>query len=164
MKIPKISHGIMLANLLVIALAAASFMSLYSIQPMYPLNGMLTDERMPTFAWTGQMTGYELLIDDEPGFDSPMTYDVSGNSFALRRELPFGTYWWKVRSGDYESRPMRFELVSTVALSRMGPGAVRNTGNTGLIVHRSGITGAATLAVNQTLEIGVEENVKAEQK
>jgi hypothetical protein len=63
-----------------------------------------------------------------------------------------------------ESPARRFDLVSTVALSRLGPGMIRNSGNAELLVHSSGLTGAATLAVNQTLIIGEKENVKAEQK
>ena len=167
MKKLMISPGIVLANLIVIGLAAASYMSLYSIQPLYPLNDMVTDSRTPTFTWSGHMPGYELLIDDEPGFGSPLSFEVAGNSYRMRQELAFGTYWWKVRSGEAESRPMRFDLVSNVALSRLDPGMIRNSGNTGLLVHRSGlagVTGAATLAVNQTLEIGERENVKAEQE
>jgi len=160
----KINHGMMLANLIVIGLAVVSYMNLNSIQLLYPLNNMVTDDRTPTFTWSGQKPGYELLLDDEPGFESPLSFDVAGNTHRVQKELAFGTYWWKVRSGETESQAMKFALVSTVALSRLKPGMIKNSGNTALLVHRSSLTGAATLAVNQTLEIGERENVKAEQK
>ncbi|MBN2330683.1 MAG: hypothetical protein JXC85_02610 [Candidatus Aenigmarchaeota archaeon] len=167
MKKLMISPGIVIANALVIGLAALSYLSLYYIQPLFPLNGVVTDDRTPTFAWSGQGTSFELLIDDEPGFSSPMIFDVKGNRYSMGQELDFGTYWWKVRVQGAESRAMRFDLVSTVALSRPDPGMISNTGNTALLVHRGGlsaITGAVTLGVNQTLDIGDGEDVKAEQK
>jgi hypothetical protein len=160
----KMNSGLVLVNLIVIGLAAISYLSLNSIQPLYPLNNMATDDRTPTFEWSGQRGNYELLIDDNPDFSSPSIFDVSGNTHDLPEELPFGTYWWKVRSGDIESAARRFALVSTVALSRLDRNLVRNSGNTALLVHSGGMAGAVTLAVNETLEIGDKENVKAEQK
>lgn len=160
----KINPGIIMANLIVISLAVVSYLNLNSIQPLYPLNNMVTDVRTPTFEWSGQRQNYELLIDDNPGFSSPSIFDAAGNSHMVEKELDFGMYWWKVRSGDAESGARKFTLVSTVALSRLGRNLIKNSGNTALLVHLSGLTGAATLAVNQTLEIGEKENVKAEQK
>ena len=160
----KINKAVIAANLIVIGLAIVSVVGMYSIQSLYPINGTVTDERRPAFEWTGAMTSYELLIDDNPDFTSPMTARVSGNSYRPEEDLDFGSYWWKVRSGDAESGVSRFALVSTVALSRLEKEAVRNSGNTPVLVQRSGITGAFVLAVNETLRIGEEENVKAEQE
>ena len=143
--IGKNRSGIILANLIVI-------------------NDMVTDDRALAFEWSGWMRSYELLLDDDPDFGSPRSYDVSGNRHKLEKELDFGTYWWKVRSGEMESRAMKFTLVSTVALSRLERDMIKNSGNAELLVHRSRLAGAVTLPVNQTLEIGEEEDVKAEQK
>lgn len=160
----KINPGLMIANMVVIGLAAMSYIGLTSIQLLYPLNNMATDDRTPTFEWSGYRDSYELLIDDDPAFSSPLTFHATGNIYSVENELEFGTYWWKVRSGEVESEPKRFSLLSTVALSRPVTGMIVNSGNTELLVHRGGLTGAFTLAVNQTLEIEERENVKAEQK
>ena len=160
----KISPGIMAANMAVIALAIVSWVSLGAVQPHYPYNGMVTDDRTPAFQWSGHRQAYELLIDDDPGFGSPLSYATFGNSHEVREEMAFGTYWWKVRSDSAESAPARFTIVSTVELSRMRPGMIRNSGNVPLLVHLGGLTGAATLAVNQTLEIEEGQDVKAEQQ
>ena len=160
----KINPGIIVANLVVIALAVGVYANLNTIQLRYPYNGMVTDDRTPAFQWSGQMKGFELVIDEDQGFGSPITFAASGNSHELTDELEFGTYWWKVKSGQFESEPMRFGVVSTVALSRLESDMISNSGNVPLLVHLGGITGAATLAVNHTLEIGEEDDVKAEQK
>jgi hypothetical protein len=160
----KVSPGIVAANAAVIALAVITWLSMSMVQPHYPLNGMVTDDRTPSFQWSGQRQEYELLIDDDPGFGSPLSYNVFGNEHAVDEEMEFGTYWWKVRSGGAESSTSKFTVVSTVALSRMGPNAIMNSGNVPLLVHLGGLTGAATLAVNQTTDIGDAEDVKAEQK
>jgi hypothetical protein len=160
----KIGNGVILTNLIVIGLAVVSYLSLISIQLHYPYNNMVTDDRTPAFGWSGQGHDYELLIDDDPGFGSANIFDVMGNTYEIQKELPFGTYWWKVRSREMESEARKFTLVSAVVLSRLKPDLIHNSGNTELLVHSSGLTGAVTLAVNQTLETGEEENVKAEQK
>ena len=160
----KINRGLILANLIVIGLAVVTYLNMNQIQLHYPYTGMLTDDRSPTFAWSGQMQKYELLIDEDPGFGSPLKFDVEGSSHRIDEELLFGTYWWKVRSGGIESEARKFTLLSTVALSRIDPNLIKNSGNTDLLVHRSGITGALTLPVNETLEIGENENVMGEQK
>lgn len=162
----KINPGIILANLIVMTLAIVSYLNLNTIQPLYPFKDMVTDDRTPTFTWSGFGQEYELLLDDNPGFVSSLSRDVSGNSHTVQEELEFGTYWWKVRSGEAESEARHFTLVSTVALSRLepNPNLIKNSGNTALLVHRGGLAGAVTLAMNHTIEIGEREDVKAEQK
>jgi len=155
--------GLMMANLIVAGIALASFMSISNVQLLYPFNGMVTDDRTPEFQWSGWDREYELLIDDDADFGTPYTYDVKGRTFTPEGELDFGTYWWKVRSGDRESTLKQFTVVSTVALSRPEKAIIVNSGNTDLLVYGSGFTGAVTLGVNETLRIGEEENVKAEQ-
>jgi hypothetical protein len=154
------------ANLLAVGIALAVCSGLYSVQLLNPLNNAVTDDRTPLFGWSGEPgdENFELLVDNDPAFGSPLVFDVAGNSFEPDEEMDFGTYWWKLRRGDWESAARRFTVVSTVALSRPYPEIVRNTGNTGLLVYSGSITGAATLAVNGTLEVREEENVKAEQQ
>jgi hypothetical protein len=155
--------GLMMANLIVAGIALASFMAIGSIQLLYPFNGMVTDDRTPEFQWSGWSQEYELLIDDDVDFGTPYSYTVKGRTFIPEDELDFGTHWWKVRLGDTESVPRQFTVVSTVALSRPERVIIVNSGNTDLLVHSSGFTGAVTLGVNETMQIGEEDNVKAEQ-
>jgi hypothetical protein len=159
----KISPGIILANLTVIGLAIITVMNMSTIQPIYPFDGMVIHDRNPSFEWTGMQQSYNLMIDDNPGFESSLEFTVTGNVHQLEQQLDFGEYWWKLESDELETKPRQFTLVSTVALSRMNQNVLRNSGNTDLLVHRSSLLGAITLAVNQTIKICEEENVKAEQ-
>jgi hypothetical protein len=145
-----------------IAIAAAFFSWSYAVQPLYPFGGLETDDRTPGFEWTGHATGYELLIDDDPSFGTPLSYSIRGTSYEVP-EMDFGTYWWKVRSGAAETEPRAFTIVSSVALSRPVRNMVTNTGNTQLSVEGDAMTGAVTIAVNESIEIGEDENVRAEQ-
>ena len=156
--------GWMVANLIVIGLAISTYFSLYTIQPMYPYNNMVTDERSPRFEWSGYCDSCIILLDDDQGFRTPMEFRASGDHLQLGEELDFGTYWWKISGHGVVSQPRRFTVVSTVALSRPVSSIVRNAGNTPLLVQRSGLAGAVTLAVNQSLEITEDEHVRAEQK
>jgi len=155
---------LMAANAAVVAIAVFAYLQAGAVAAVRPLSGMVTDQRSPTFEWSGPSGSYEVLIDDDPGFGSPMSFSASGNSMRLPQELEFGTYWWKVRSGDAEAGPSVLTVVSSVALSRPAPGTLVNSGNTELLLFRSGMTGAFTLAVNRTMDIGGEESVKAEQR
>jgi len=154
---------LMAANAAVVAIAMVAYMQGGAVAAVSPFSGMVTDLRSPTFEWSGPAGAYEVLIDDDPGFGSPMSFSASGNSMRLPQELEFGTYWWKVRSGSSETGPSVLTVVSSVALSRPAPGTIVNAGNTDLLLFRSGMTGAFTLAVNRTMDIGGEESVKAEQ-
>ena len=160
----RIDARIILVNVIVIALAVSAYMSLNSVRISYPLNGMVTDDRSPTFRWAGPSGSYELLIDDDPDFSSPMEFRAAGNSMRLGQELDFGTYWFKVRKGGAESQPGRFTVVSSVEVARPESSLLKNTGNAELLVRGGGLTGAVTLAVNRTVEISGDEGVNAEQK
>ncbi|MCK4714562.1 MAG: hypothetical protein KAT35_03230, partial [Candidatus Aenigmarchaeota archaeon] len=124
----------------------------------------VTDDRTPLFEWSGWDDSYELIIDDDPDFSTPMVFKVTGRTFVPSKEFDFGSYWWKVRTEEGESDPKTFTIVSKVEISRMEPVRIVNTGNTDLFVHSSAVTGAFTVGVNETLEVGEEDNVKAEQK
>jgi hypothetical protein len=143
---------------------AAAFILLSStVQPLYPFGGVETDDRTPLFQWTGNAASYVLLIDEDPQFGSPMSFDTTGTSYEVP-ELDFGTYWWKVRAGASETAPKAFSVVSTVSLSRPARDTIVNTGNTALSVEGDVMTGAVTLAVNESIKTGEDENVRAEQK
>ena len=160
----RIDARVIMVNLAVVAIAASWYMNLSSLQVLFPLNNMVTEDRAPLFEWSGAAGSYELLIDDDQDFSSPMAFNVSGNRYRPSQELDFGTYWFKLKSEGAETMPRKFTVVSSVALSRQEMGTIRNSGNTALLVHMGGLTGAVTLAVNRTLEIGENEDVKAEQK
>ena len=153
-----------MTNAAVLAIAALAYAGSLSVQAIQPFGGAVTDDRTPLFEWSGPTGMYVLMIDDDPEFGSPLTYDISGTSYAPAQDLDFGDYWWKVVGGSGETMPRRLTVVSTVALSRPSGDHVENSGNTPVILHRDGVTGAAILAVNQSLEIGEDENVKAEQE
>jgi hypothetical protein len=155
---------IAVANLVVAGLAITSFACMLCVQPLYPFDGISTGDRTPVFRWSGWEREYELMIDEDGSFASPLTFRVTGTTFEPEEELDFGTYWWKVRTKESESEARAFTVVSTVALSRPERGAVVNSGNTALLVHVSGLAGAVTLAVNESLETKEDDYVKAEQK
>ncbi len=156
------NSGILVVNVAVIAAALLSLSAVSYVQPVYPFDGTVTDDRTPSFEWTGWNGEYDVLIDDDRSFSSPMIFAVEGRSYTLEEELDFGTYWWKVSGNGMETKPVMISIVSSVSLSRPEDGAIANTGNTPLLIHRSGITGAVTLPVNESIEIG-DDNVKAEQ-
>jgi hypothetical protein len=154
--------GLMAANALIAAIAIASYLDMTAIHPMYPLNGAVIDERRPVFGWSGPSVGYEIFIDEDSAFATPMRFSTTSGAFVPDEDLDFGTYWWKVRSGSSESMPRAFTIVSTVALARPSGTRVVNAGNTALLLGR-GLTGAVTLGVGEDIEIEEEENVTAEQ-
>lgn len=155
---------IAMVNLTVIGLTLAAFVALGSVQTLYPYNGLVTSDRTPAFEWSGWEDSYEIIIDDDPGFSTPMTFAVSGRVFTPSSDMDFGSYWWKVRTDEGESESKSFSIVSKVELSRTDPTVIVNTGNTDLFIYSSAVTGAFTLGVDEDLEIGEEDNVKAEQK
>ncbi|MEM2907958.1 MAG: DNRLRE domain-containing protein, partial [Candidatus Hadarchaeales archaeon] len=66
-----------------------------------PPDGFLSRERRPTFGWENSYAAdnYELWVDDEPSFSSPLILEnVGENSFSPAFELPDGSYWWRVRA------------------------------------------------------------------
>jgi hypothetical protein len=103
---------------------------------------------------------YVILLDDNMGFETPITVEVSGNSHVFGEEFDFGTYYWKVESWPFSSEIRRFTLGSSVVVSRT-ENNVKNEGNVGLLLHS--MTGAFVVGVNESIEIGAEEDVKAEQ-
>jgi hypothetical protein len=153
----KIAWGI--ANIVLIALIIFVFAGVTSISLMSPIRGSATDDRTPEFSWAGLQGNYLLMVDDDPAFGSPLTYEILGNSFSPAKDLEFGSYYWKVVSNGIESEVNEFSILSTVQLSRKKE-TVRNTGNVDVLMKT--ITGAFLLGEDEVIEIG-EENVTAEQ-
>lgn len=149
-------------NLAVMAVLALLFINLLTIQLVYPNQRLKTTDRKPLFAWNGMQGDFVIFLDDNPKFASPVTAKVTGNSYTPGKELDFGTYYWRVESGPFSSGVGRFTVVSSVVLSR-NEKEVKNEGNTPVFVHNPGITGAFVLGVNESIALGEEENVKAEQ-
>ncbi len=150
------------AELAVIGLLTLLLVNLVTIPLVSPQHKLYTTDSMPELVWGGMQGDYVVLLDDNPKFSTPLTAEVSGNSYTFPQELAFGTYYWKVQAGPMSSEVRRFTLGSSVVLSREGD-EVRNEGNTELLVHAPSITGAFMLGVNETVELGAEENVMAEQ-
>ncbi len=151
-----------IANLAVISLLALLLASLLTIQLASPSEGLRTADRKPLLSWKGMQGEFVVSIDDDPGFASPATARVAGNSYAPSSELGFGTYYWKVESGAISSGVGTFTVASSVIVTRNESG-VSNAGNAEILLSGPSFTGAFVLAVNESAEIGENENVMAEQ-
>jgi len=159
-RVKVVKLGIICANLLVIVLLVALLVNIFTIPLLKPEDRTYITERRPEFMWGGVHREYEFLLDDDENFETPFVAKVLGNSFRFNNDLDFGTYYWKVRSGIFESNVRRFTLGSSVVLTRE-KNEVRNEGNTDVILHR--MTGAVILKVGSSALVGEEENVTAEQ-
>ena len=165
-----VKAGIITANLALIAL----LMNLVTIPLLGPAYGVETTDRQPRLSWGGLHGRGVLMIDEDQGFGSPVTEEVSGNSYRPERPLDFGTYYWKVASGPgMVSATGMFTVVSEIAVEREG-GWLKNSGNTEILLekqipvssenlqHTPSITGLV-VGINQSVELGREENVTAKQ-
>jgi|GEM_PF-2255301 len=166
-KFSAISWAVLLANLAVVAL----LLNILTIPLVSPANGWTGAERQPELAWGGLQGGFVLMIDESPGFGSPVTMEVDGNSYIPQEPLEFGTYYWKVVSLEGASSATgMFTVVSEVEVEREGA-QLRNTGNTGILLERempgqdagnirlSGLL----VGIGEAVEIGGTENVIAKQ-
>lgn len=156
----KITFAVM--NVMVIGLLAVLLANLVTIQLVYPNHKLKTTDRTPVFRWIGMQSDFTLSLDDNKDFSSPATFEVDGNSYAFENDLEFGTYYWKVESGPFSSGTGKFTVVSSVVVSR-NESSLKNEGNVPLSVQAPSITGAFVLDVEESVDIGAEENVKAEQ-
>jgi hypothetical protein len=147
-------------DLLVIVTLSYVFINLVTIPLVSPENGLYTTDREPEFAWGGMQGEFVILLDDDPDFGTPITKEVTGNSYRLGDSLDFGTYYWKVKSGWIASGVRELTVGSSVVLAREER-EVRNEGNVDVLLHR--ITGAFVLDVDESIEIEGDEDVKAEQ-
>jgi hypothetical protein len=159
-KVKIFKTGVVVTNLLVMGLLVYLLVNLTTIPLIGPEDGVYTTERRPEFVWAGMHEQYELLLDDDPDFGSPFLTKVSGNSLRFVNDLDFGTYYWKVNSGVFSSGVRKLTIGSSIVLAR-GDNEVKNEGNTDVFLHR--LTGSFLLGVDESLEVGEEENVKAEQ-
>ncbi len=136
------------------------FINLMTIFPLYPKNNSQITDKKPRFLWTGLQGCYVLYIDDNPEFRTPKRIELHSNSFKPEKEMDFGTYYWKVQSGPLISKVSKFEIVSSVILSR-NKTSVKNEGNVNVTLHR--LTGAIVLGIGKSADVGEYENVTAEQ-
>jgi hypothetical protein len=151
---------VMGSDLIVIGILSLLLFNLISIPLFSPDGGAYTTDRKPEFSWGGMQGEYVILLADNPKFASPVTENVSGNSYKMTDDLDFGTYYWKVESGPFSSGVGKFTVGSLVMLSR-SENSIKNEGNADLKI--GGITGFFILGVNKSVEIKGEENVRAEQ-
>ena len=147
-------------NLVVIVTLSYVFINLVTIPLISPENGLYTTEREPEFVWSGIQGEYVIFLDDDPDFGTPVTEEVSGNSYRFGDVLDLGNYYWKVGSGLITSEVRELTIGSSVVLSRE-ENEMKNEGNVNLLIHR--ITGAFLLGVEESIEIEEDEDVKAEQ-
>lgn len=147
-------------NLVVIVMLSFVFVNLVTIPLISPETGLYTTERKPEFNWGGMQGEFVIFLDEDPDFGTPVTEEVSGNSYRFGDVLDLGNYYWKVSSGLVTSEVRKLTIGSSVVLSREENEA-KNEGNVNLLIHR--ITGAFLLDVNESIEIEEDEDVKAEQ-
>jgi hypothetical protein len=170
----KRSHRIGIAVLAMNFVVVALLINLLTIPLITPSNGWEGTNRQPEFTWGGLQArngkGFIFMLDEDPGFSSPITKEVYGNTYRSEQLLEFGTYYWKVVSPESATSPTgMFTVVSEVSVERDN-GWLKNTGNSGLALEtmdtgrepghltRLGFTGLI-LGVNQTVEVGGEDVV-----
>ncbi len=158
--VDKVKTVVMAANLLVIAVLVFVLVNLVTIPLLSPNNGIYTTERRPLFSWGGMQGDFVVLLDDGPDFVSPLREEVPGNEYMPKEDLEFGTYYWMVESGVMKSGIRKFTVDSSVVIMRDDE-EVTNEGNTKILLHS--ITGAMVLDPGSSVEVGEEEDVKAEQ-
>lgn len=144
---------------LVTGIALVAF-SMAFINLLSPGNGECIGDRKPELRWGGMQGTFTVLIDEDPGFGSPLREKVVGNRYIPEDELDFGTYYWKVESGRIESGVGKFTVSSSVVLGR-DAGKVSNQGNADVLLRT--VTGSMVLKTGDSIEIGEDEDVKAEQ-
>jgi hypothetical protein len=68
-----------------------------------PENGGLTNDNTPDFSWdTIGASRYELLVDEDPSFSSPLIHEdkITDTAYTSLVELQDGEYWWRVAAYD----------------------------------------------------------------
>jgi plastocyanin len=79
--------------------------ALASPELVSPSDGLITDDKTPTFTWL-EVSGaheYNFQLDDTPSFDSPIidaTNASSLTSYTVGFQLTEGTYYWRVAAVD----------------------------------------------------------------
>jgi hypothetical protein len=150
-----------LANKAAAGIIIAVAVNVFAIPLLEPAQGEITTSRRPSFSWGGIQGSYQIIIDDNTEFSSPLVETTASRSYTPGEDMDFGTYYWKVWSpeGNKTSPVRSFTINSRVALSRAG-GSVTNTGNTALKL--GGVTGLAIVGVGESAQVG-RENVTATQ-
>lgn len=148
----KSSIKILIASILVLVIASL-FFNLQGIMLIKPI-GHITDTN-PVFKW-GSINGYSyynLLIDDNPGFTSPLIIETKEKEYRANN-LSAGDYYWKVigyNKNRTESSVYSFSIDSIVAVATTDS-QIKNVGNVKLLLEFfSGnlLTGFATLDINK---------------
>ena len=153
--------GLALAAL---ALAGAAQAGLAAPKLLSPASGARIEDKpaLPTFSWdtAAGAAHYEFQVAADRGFNAPVLgagqdrFLTRNTRATLKKTVPNGTYWWRVRSatkkGDTspwsEPRSVRKEWTASASLQAPGDGTVV-TYPTPLRLSWSAVPGAAKYAV-----------------
>ncbi|MDD5253636.1 MAG: hypothetical protein PHG05_00850 [Candidatus Nanoarchaeia archaeon] len=138
----------------------------------YPKNDEIIFERTPELRWTGLPITYTILIDNNPGFSSPIEKKVPCCSYIPDENLDLETIYWKVK-GIFSSKTSKFNIQSKVSLKLKKDEenyTITNDGNSQLnisveeqIENKVSVTGQAILDIDESLTLKKDSRVKAEQ-
>ena len=136
------------------------FFSSESIIPIAPTG--LTTGNDALFRWNslGDYERYELIVDNNPEFTSPLIVKTTLHEFQLN--LPIGRYYWKVRGygGNVtESQVESFYIESVVAVEKAGR-EIRNSGNAALFLKLlAGNLFTGNVILDTKKSITIENNI-----
>lgn len=148
MKIEKIMFAIIALISLVAIFYSFTYLEKENLL-IAPLNKQHITTRTPEFKWSS--TGYSILIiSNDKDFKIPLkeikTYQ---NSYKLAKDLPLGTYYWKVLNNQ-ESQINEFTIDSVVGLDSVN-NTIKNTGNVqeNITIKENSITGNIILDIGK---------------
>ena len=128
-----------------------------------PANGTVVDA-LPAFSWAAVANAdrYEFQIAADPGMNSPVLgrgddqFTTRNTRATLKRTIPNGTYWWRVRALHASGTPSPWSpprglvksWTSAPALQSPGPGAIMAHPTNPLILRWSSVPRAAKYIVS----------------
>jgi len=107
-----------------------------------------------TFKWLGLKNNYNLYIDDNSDFTSPLIQKVNRKPYKINLEP--GIWYWKLDNNV----PSKFTINSIVSVKR-NKDSITNDGNVPIKI-KSKLTGFVVLNPNESEEVGGYANVTAE--
>jgi len=90
-----------------------------------PANGSQTNDNTPAFSWrsTIGVNKYELWVDNDSDFSSPLLENITGNTHTPASALVDGTYYWKVRAFGADNREVGWTSTWTFTIDTVQPAA-----------------------------------------
>lgn len=141
----KINKGIWILNLIIIFGILVSFNIVIGSADVESLSGNVV------LGWKGNYGDYEVYIDEDSSFESPLIYRVTGEKLYLDSLEP-GIYFWRVKHKGILSQVGKFEVVSNVGLDVVEEDdkvLLRNSGSVDEEVSFEGITGGVVLELDK---------------